>query len=516
MAGGFSPKSTLVLYYGPQAPVRWRGYPRYLLWPVYGFRVVAPKVRPTELNVFQKAVLRLCQVARTTPADINEQLLIDVDLASLILMDLRNRDWIDQYGVITPEGEELLALERGQLADYQLAFGWVFRDPGSGRLWPRFVESLQYADVERRSSSGFPHINVGSKGRPRSVRPFMHDQPRRYKDAVPTADEIMEAVERHRTALQIGSRHDEHQHPDEHEFASVWEESGSIEKISVISTAPQPLFVTTLTYVPDSEIWHDWYACDPFLPGNSSRLLRDEIERSMESSVQLREEMERFISHALGTDGSVLSEGPADDDWIQDEIAEEQVRENLRSVALPDTLLEVLRPMERAYQDTTPSTRQDELKDVLVKAGIVLERLFGYTLQEYPANGAHAGFLRNGRAYRAELLNELALKWGFQVPIPERFSRAPARGVRAAAEGRPSTLKCQVVAALLAARSHATHPLRSAATTAPDLLETLDGAITRRNRGAHDDKGRVDLKEDVEKQIEVTYRIVRLLLGHHD
>ena len=60
MASEFSP-STEVLYFRPRAHARWRPPRKYLLWPAWVYRVVAPMPRPRRLNVLEKAMIGLAR-----------------------------------------------------------------------------------------------------------------------------------------------------------------------------------------------------------------------------------------------------------------------------------------------------------------------------------------------------------------------------------------------------------------------------------------------------------------------
>src|SRR5690606_42085731 len=49
--------------------------------------------------------------------------------------------------------------------------GYVFQVPWSGDLWPRFVESLDYCELEF-NENGFPSVLLGTTGKPRRYRTF--------------------------------------------------------------------------------------------------------------------------------------------------------------------------------------------------------------------------------------------------------------------------------------------------------------------------------------------------------
>lgn len=215
-------------------------------------------------------------------------------------------------------------------------------------------------------------------------------------------------------------------------------------------------------------------------------------------------QLQKFLDRAMQ---------PSEDVQTWRTLVEEEVKSKLSPAIASTPLFDVLVSLERAYRDTRENSPQGKLKDVLVKAGIALERLFAYMLQQHPANNACGVFQANDRSYREQLLNGLAEQWGFHTPIPRSISGVNPGGVKAAAEGRGGTLGQRVVAALLVARLDANHPLRRVAPEAPGLLDDLDSVIELRNQGAHDEMNRTHQLADIQRQVNTTYKIVGLLLG---
>jgi hypothetical protein len=143
---------------------------KYFLWPALMYRVVAPEVRDRELNVFQKAVLGMCRAGTTNVQRIGDRLHIHPDLAALIYLELQERGLLGSNGLPTEKGRELF--EEETLDARRMVTGHVFQDPWSGDLWPRFVEKLDYVELQQ-NPNGFPDLVLGSKGKPRRERAFM-------------------------------------------------------------------------------------------------------------------------------------------------------------------------------------------------------------------------------------------------------------------------------------------------------------------------------------------------------
>jgi hypothetical protein len=506
---------TDVLYYGPRAHTRRWQRQRYLLWPAYAYRVVAPKVRERQINAFQKAVLALCQAGEVNPHKIGDLLDIHTDLVTLILEELRRDGLADHTYMITPHGERMLAYERGETLDEQsVAVGYVFQDPWSGRLWPRFIEGLEYADTEFRQGSRFPRLILGTKGKPRYRQPWVKLTDQSARPTTPTAADILHATRRHRRAIRgkrtwEGGGGNGGEDENEHEMAVLPLDAPQLERISIITPDPQPFLLATYLYLPEDELGiQDWHVCDPFGLG-ASPFLRREIVRHMETDNKLEEMVKRFLVLALGDDRNLTQH--EQDIQVRQELAAERVKERLAAAIEFTPLFEPLVAMERAYQEAQDKNcPPDKLDDVLVKAGKALERLLADIWQKHPPSDKWRIFVTADRDYREELLNALAGQLGFTKPIPRSISRVKPGGVRRAAENGGGTLGQRVVVALLTARADNDHPLRKAAAKAPDLLERLGDVIKLRNQSAHDTTGTLT-QQDVSRQVGIAYEVVRIL-----
>lgn len=515
---------TDVLYYRPRAHTRRWLRRRYLLWPAYAYRVVAPQVRERQINTFQKTVLGLCQAGEVNPQNIGELLDIHTDLVTLILEELQQDGLADHRNMITPHGKRMLAYERGEMPDVQsVAVGYVFQDPWSGRLWPRFMESLEYADTEFRKGR-FPTLVLGTKGKPRYSRSFVKLTDQSARPATPTATDILYATRRHRRAIRgkrvwEGGDGNGGEDENEGERTTLPLDAPQLERISIITQDPQPFLLATYLYLPEDELGvQDWHVCDPFGLG-ASPFLRREIVRHMETDNNLGEMVQRFLIQALGDEQKLAQH--EQNIQVRQELAAEKVKERL-TVAIEFTpLFEPLVAMQRAYQEAQgKDCPPDKLEDVLVKAGKALERLFAGIWQKHPPSDTWRVFVTADRNYREELLNALAGQLGFTKPIPKSISRVNPGGVRRAAENGGGTLGQWVVIALLTARADDNHPLRKAAAKAPDLLQRLGEVVNLRNQSAHDDITGTLTQQDVSRrvaivsrQVDIVYKVVRILAG---
>ena len=177
-----------VLNMGPRQHVRGVREREYVLWPALAYRVVSPAPADEDLNFLQKAVLGLCAAGCRSPEELSAQLHIHQDLTALILGELRRRRLIDREGVTERAVEKLRVTDQG-LSDAIVA-GWVFQDPWTGDLWPRFVTTLDYCQTEA-DSNGFVSLLLGSTGNPRRRRAFMQVPPRETGISTPTPVQVL-------------------------------------------------------------------------------------------------------------------------------------------------------------------------------------------------------------------------------------------------------------------------------------------------------------------------------------
>ena len=190
-----------VLNFGPRRPrehskrTSWE----YILWPAWAYRVVAPRVRDRQLNMFQRAVLGLCRTGQHDFASIGEKLAIHPDLAAFILVELTDLGYVDGDGLATEPGFRVLSEDAMDVHD--MVAGYIFQDPWNGELWPRFVEQLDYCDLEY-DESGFPRLLLGSTGKPWRQGAFMVLPTNSPGPTQPSPAKVVSAVSRHRKGMR--------------------------------------------------------------------------------------------------------------------------------------------------------------------------------------------------------------------------------------------------------------------------------------------------------------------------
>jgi hypothetical protein len=430
----------------------------WLLWPVLAWRVVAPRPRPRRLNLFERAILGLRRSGETHAESIAERLLIDRDLAAHISLELQGMDCLDARGMLTERGQRMLKEDESEAIEQTV--GWIFTDPFSGDVWPRFhAGELPYAETEL-NERGRPVLLSGSVGNPRRNRAFAvlpwPNEP--IRESQPRAEDVLRAVRAHRR---------QHAWEEEPEVA----DAPSLQRVSFVSDDPTAHLLALRAW-PDEA--RDWHVDDPFGLGESAKL-----RRWLEA---------RFTTQPALRDWVVP---PPDGDLVSADLKSLAVRaawdvEARIPLANKEGLFERLVAMQRALLETgLPDCPDDKWDDVTVKAQRAVERMLHDLRESHPPRA----MLAQDVALNELLLNDLAKTAGFHTPLPPSLARVRHGKVQNAAQYGGGSLRPLLVLALLSTAGLDQHPLRRAAAEAPDLLHRLDAVATVRDSSAHEGSG---------------------------
>lgn len=501
-----------VFHFGPRLPkdMRW-SQRRFVLWPTLMYRVVAPEVRDRQLNVLQKAVLGMCRAGVSNVQRIGGRLHIHSDLAAVIYLELQHLRLVGANGLPTEKGRELF--EEETLEASRMVTGHVFQDPWTGDLWPRFIEKLDYVELQQNPNSGFPDLILGSKGKPRRERAFMVLPGDLALPPAPSASEIVRVTRRHRSALR---RSESYEITDEDDtFAHAG--SVALERVSLVDAHPKPVFVTSFMYLPEAgDLAGEWHACDPFGLG-ASPALRRALEREMRSSTGLRAVFESMIGRSL-------------DEQLQEQqrwtgeirtMAINNIEKALSVSARDLPQYEDLVALEYAHVEAEllgESCPEHKLRDLLGAARRALEGTFKAIFDRHPPRQVWRRVYTDRRPLEDEVycqgVYEASAKAvGFSVPLPEALARVKPNHVKAACYPDGGwRLRGAIVAAVLAARDDRSHPLRRAATREPKLLELLDDVAKKAGGAIHAGDERPSLQSVLPVVADV-HRAVGLLSG---
>lgn len=523
--------STPVLHFEPSIdPFRYKqGSKRWLLWPFWAFKVLVEIPSPRQLNLLERFILKACKAGARSPLRLSEILALDQELVEFLTLQLQNAQLISNDLTLTDSGERLL--ERDEAHEPQLKAGYLFQDAVSGELWPRIITgALEFTDAElhRRQRAT---IQLGSLGRPRTLRPFTCWPLQKRQSPPNNPDEfaIIDACRKFSRELE----HLQNISPDLfHSWDSPFAQTSFTPQIAtLIDPQPLPYFLTTYGFLPEdisrSSIWH---ICDPFGFGLSQRLRLSIVNLiQKEPSHPIRE---LFIESIIGQTFQVDDEQLAEQMLTADAHARQDLQDRLGA---PDHLPKIV--VSRLVQLLTASralrnekiTPEDEIRairSVLTAAFHALETASSETARAFISQSQSIDWLLKSLSPQADLnqrnLTPLAMDLGFsENPDLQNAllnTRALIKGV--VSDGNHN-LFAATSAMTLQASQRADHPLRTLGKTHPDLFTSLTKIKRLRDRSAHDTKhdlnpaiiaGRDEL-DDIEA---LTFEIIATLFPSPD
>ena len=461
---------------------------RWVLWPVFVWRVVAPLPKERRLNLFQHAVLGLARAGVTRVADLSDRLLIAPDLAGLVLVELQEQGLVDHAGALTDRGKQTLEDIEEEPAD-EVRVGHVLSNPFTGKLWPRFLTGdLPVADVDP-DEDGRPVLLSGSAGDPWKDRAFcmLPGAQDRVTISRPGVREILRAARRHRRQRDLDDRDDERDVP-------------RLQSISFVDDYPH-LFLLALRVHRHAS--GDWMVDDPFGHGESVEL-RGMLEERLDATRGLRGWLSPIL--AANPVDPTLAELQAEASWRVEERLTLAIRQH---ASVRDRLVEMQRALLEAEGTDAPVDKWD---DVLVKAQRAVERVLHLLLVPYRGvqPPLYSQLAKADREYNRGLLDRMAVDLGFTTPLPKNLACVRRGKVQAAEQGGGGSLRPLIVLTLLGADHDEGHPLRRSGQAVPELLHRLNELATARDRAAHD--GAAPRSDRVNRHVETVYLAVEALL----
>lgn len=519
MALYFTLDDMSVLNFGPRHHTPWSSR-EFLLYPAWAYRVVAPRVRQRKFNILQRAVMGLCRTGQLRVADIANHLSVHKDLAAFIVTELRDLCYLDTEGLPTESGVK--ALEADAHEFQEMVAGYVFQDPWNGDLWPRFVETLGYCELEF-GENRFPSLIMGTTGKPKRHSAFSVIPSSGSLPTPPAPSAIVEAVARHRRALRFRDVDDN----DDESLGSFVSSGVQISRVSFVEKEPQAVFLMSYLYIPESDMGAmDWYACDPFGLGRSSRLRR-RVESLMNDVPGLSDVIDRLV-------GETLHNGYQDQQrWLEGlkirAGLEIEHRLTVEARALP--AFDQLLAMESARQEMreyAPDCPERKINEVL-RAGVkVLEAVFSSLTIQHPfgeiwkrvyvskfdSRTRNQFFVQQkDRDVCSATFEGAFCSLGFDTPIPDSFVKLKPGHIRSVAEYHNHwRLRPLVTATALLAQQDSTHPFAQAAIKAPRLLVTINEIAEAGGGAGHAGSRSVSVHE-TEHHVDRVYDVVSVLTG---
>lgn len=513
---GFTPEDP-VLDFGPRMPkdhgqrIAWE----YILWPAWGYRVVAPRVREKKLNMFQRAALGLCRVEKQDADSIGENLDIHCELAAFILRELMEKGYVDRDGIPTKQGLQVIEEDAVNIQD--MVAGYVFQDPWNGDLWPRFVEQLDYCELEF-DERGFPSLLFGTAGKPRRQGAFMLLPPNNLNPTQPSPANVVSAVARHRKGKRYTEAYIEYDDDFEHAYAGSTDVA--IDSVSFIDETPNPMYLMTYLYLVEFD--GDWHVCDPFGFGENTRLRR-RVEQVMQENAPFFNVVNRLVGRGIHDGAEERRQ------WIQrlrkkaELEAEKILTINIRTHAAFDQIIdmEVSRQEAVSLDQHCPDSK---INTALRDCSKCLEAIFADIVERYPLGEVWKRVYvsrpndrkllpQQDRTLLRETYCAAAREVGFEDPIPIVLSKIKPGHIRSVAEfGETWRLRPMVVACLLAAQERPDHPFHAAARLAPNLLEEIDTIAEQGGSAGHAGGNQATI-DNVSVTVERTYAVISALTG---
>jgi len=474
----FTP-NTPILYYDPKSREKWRDR-RFFLYPAWMYRVVAPRTSYNKLNILEKAVLGLTNAGVQSSEQIGKHLEIHQDLSDLILSELSDRNLINNYGIPTEHGKQLLRDEI--FTTEEPVAGYIFQDVWTNELMPRFIDTEERADT-RLNSSGFPELNLGDVGQP-NYQSLVMPKVRDLSLQTPNSQDILKAVRSHSKALgKLASNISDLDDDDMSEESLHNSQILSLNRISFIEEEPTAIWLATFLYLPNDD--PDWLVCDPFGLGDST-WLRKAINKQFEKD-NFRELQKRILGmNESRDDQGTLSE--LMEMYLSD--AKQRVEVKLTvAIRRYDAIYDSLVRMEsdRAQMENLDSAKQQDplIESCLIQCQKVCEQVFNNIRPKYSPNKEWQLLSVNDKNGNRKFINDLAKQIGFIVPLSATLTDVKQGKVRNAAEYGSQSLRPHILAALIATRKFGEHPLHNLAQIYPDIISRLDQLATLRDSCSH-------------------------------
>lgn len=501
---------------------------QHLLWPALLYRIVAPQYLTSRLNIFQKAVLGMCNVRRMNEQEIAEQLMLHQNLVKRILHELMDQKFIDKVRAVTDQGKnELMNIES---ANERQSVQYLFQDPVSGKVWPRLVDKLNFAETEI-TDNGYPAIIVRRNSK---IFPYLHLPPVHVLPPRPSNSEIFSAViasfranknyyEANNTEEQDGvtSEGAELDIDDENEARIGWlrSEPSKIKRINYMDSEPRPVFISTFLYMPQGEKLSPdgWQVADPFGLGENVWLKRW-IEEAAKRDQNLQEKIRRI--YETGQEKMLSRQGSDYGQYY--EFAQEELDKLLgirvRDVPVYHDMLHVETEFQQIRLLREKASLQKR-RDLMTSIRRMLEHLMLSILVQNPVRESWRRVYYysqpiNDTQVLKQIYQRICEAIGLCQDIPFGFLKVDAFYIKKAAQqsGQIWRLRASILAALLSAVDYPNHPFRLAAQLRPDLLVMFESIVADADGASHHNAREISIA-DVDRSRRMAYVLVAIFTG---
>lgn len=487
-----NPQNASLLYFRPKAARKWSEH-QYLLFPALAYHVTAPRMRNRTLNPLQKAVAMLVRTGLLEANEIGPKLDIHDDLAFLILRELKQGAYITQAG-LSDLGR--CALQNDSVLSYEWVSGFVFQDPWTGKLLPRFVEDLNLCEHSINNNSVILHL--GTEGKPYDHRALWLEFPSEAQICPPTSEDVLRSIQRQSRQKKTGKRSSfEDEDSDVEVVAEI--SGASVEHITEIAPEVRFVYLTTILYLAEEvkknrKVPPEWFVGDPFGYAEIPELYAS-VRKCSETQPELKKRINRMLRDAGYQPGY---EGLREWEHRADEDAKRSIhRAFTGSIDGFEDILKELIAFEAKYiMALDLPERAHALPRELLK---VLESAFIWCIKSYPptdiwkrvfyedrnrSTGKMDWFPSRDQSDYKEAYQYAASELG--LTPTRRFLRTKPAHIRSVVEfNHHSKLTASICGQIMYAAEVEKHPLRRVAKQYPNLLEMIDEISEKGGQAGH-------------------------------
>lgn len=237
--------------------------------PLYMYRIRTSSF-VTDINFFQRAILRFMANPLVKTEDISTALGLDLKLVEIVVEELRTKKLLDRNGQLTDSGVFALKEADGLIVDSdKKEIGYVFKYVDRDEMMPSYTKKLIETDVifSREKNQRFVVTGTRDDGSDETTPTYMVGYLLKNKIEVdsPSNDDILEAI---KSSVMIPGADDPKKNEKQKKNLSI--EFFPDER-------PHLIWASTYIYLPryngDKEIFEsDWSVLDPFTGYNSQSL----------------------------------------------------------------------------------------------------------------------------------------------------------------------------------------------------------------------------------------------------
>lgn len=478
-----SDKSPVVLNFG----MPWRAAKtEYLLWPLLAYRTMAPVGRSLiGVNLLERTFLGLARAGVRDPGQIANLTGVATKLAFHVCASLIDRaePLLDSTLRPTADGDRLLddvgIEERKQVA------GWIFQDPWTGELWPRFVSELPTVPV-----NVFPELELGTEGKPFTYSPIVMAPPA-GAIASPRPQDVLRSV-------RIYTEKDTSRKLEvETDLPTLTFRDEELGKVTYLESQPEQVFALTAVVIRDG----DWTVRDPFFPNRESMRLRKAIRLRIGQS----ERLAKRLASMLGIDVDQTAGSLAEFVQQADVAAEMEIQARFGDLASRSGLEDRLVDLERRrvlLRGMGPGAATLS-GDVAIATQALLERVMKVILKQYSSSRIRSALdKRNGneRCHMIDGLDVAAFLRGIGFSdVPDTLLSPKQSALFVALTRQIGSLMPLTLAASLTSLVHDRHVFKKLGVTRPGTLREIAQIAEWRNESAHDNAGTVGMKRSTDE-----------------